>query len=128
MVKKDITRNFEFVHVGAGKRADIDKDKDAPLDAMKNLGGRERVMITEKGIERVENVSTQSDYEFRVIIFPGKRIRAYVTSETFPDSKESHGEKPSYATRIRLANYDLESEEEFTRKVSLTLDELPRIS
>ncbi len=128
MVKDDITRNFEFIYTGVGGRANIDRDRDLPLSVIRDLGGRERIIIIEKGNERIGNASTQSDYEFRVMSFPDSRMRAYVTRETFPDSKEDSGRRPSDVTRVRLCNYDLESEEAFTREVSLALDKLPRIS
>ncbi len=124
-MSENIKRNFEFLYFGRGRHICPDYEiLDRPLEIIKELGGEAVIRIGESGSDHYEGYWRGFSFNFEVFKFPGYSLKACFTREEHPD----HPENPTYVTRIRLGNYDLEKgdEEAFTKILSAALSKLPR--
>src|SRR3989304_7654441 len=111
---EDIKRNFGFVYYGKGRHLFPDDSiANMPLRTLMELGGKERLSISEHGLDEIsEGYHRGFSFEFKIIQFSGHTIEAYYTKEGAPEMSEN----PLFVTRIRLANYDYT--DSFTKPLS----------
>jgi hypothetical protein len=126
MEEADIRKNFEFFYFGRGRHA-LPKYEvmDRPLKVLEELGGQESLSLSERGSDEFPNLSREFGFYFKVFKFKGHKVKAIVTREIYPDSNEPKNDGGYCTTRIRLGNYDLEKDEEFSRLLARRLSELP---
>jgi hypothetical protein len=119
----DITKNFEYMYSGRGRHVGPSYDiLDRPIKALMDLGG-----VVEHSYENDNTIGDTVEthhhesfsYIFKVIGFPGHRIKAFVTREESPN----HPNSPAFLTRIRLGEYT--NEDSFTEKVERALLRVP---